>query len=112
MQKSLPVLRPIITLELRMASGTLLNAVTTSTVGAGVSVTGDVEFQVLGDLGDGIVEIQKSIDNVSANYSSIGPDAVFRSPGWCGCRNIATNFFRAVLIRPRRLANATVKYSQ
>lgn len=95
-----------------MASGTLLNAVTVDTVGTGVALSGDVEFSALGFAGGGTIEVQRSIDDVDANYKPVGIEGQFYGPGHCSVRNSGTNYYRGVLRGATETANATLKYNQ
>lgn len=95
-----------------MAAATLLNAVTTNTVGAGVAISGDFEASALGDAGGGMGELQRSIDDVDANYKPVGTEGQFNGAGHCAVRNVGTNYYRGVLRGCSRTANFTLKTNQ
>lgn len=95
-----------------MAATTLLNAVTVNTVGTGVAITGDVDFSALGFMGGGMLEVQRSVDDVDANYKPVGPEGQFIGAGHCTVRNVGTNYYRGVLKGATQTANATLKSNQ
>ena len=95
-----------------MAATTLLNAVTVPTTGTGVAITGDVEFQVDGDMGLGEMLIERSIDDVDANYRLVGVKGRFRGPGLVAVRNVGQNYYRARLAGCKKAANATARAIQ
>ncbi len=95
-----------------MAASTLLNAVTVNTTGAGAAITGDVEFQVDGQTGGGEVLIERSIDDISANYQLVGVRGRFLGAGLVAVRNAGTNYFRARLVKCKAAALVTVRSIQ
>jgi len=74
----------------------LLNAVSVATTSAGVEITGDFEVSCSGPLGGGVAELQRSIDDVAANYSPVGVEGIFFGKGHAAISNVGTNWYRGV----------------
>lgn len=80
-----------------MPTVTLLNAVTTDTVGSGQAMDGPCTVQVQGDGGGGETVIEASIDDVADNYQHIGAVGTVRGNkgGLVHCHFMGGYYIRA-----------------
>ena len=78
---------------------TLLNGVTTDTVGTGASHTGPCSVFVTGTLGGGVVTLEIAPSDTSAKYVSAGRDSVLSQPGSYTVDAQGTYFLRARIDR-------------
>lgn len=94
-----------------MAAVTLLSAVSVDTDGTGQAMSGPCTVQIDGDSGGGRVLIEASIDNVSANFKSVGRDGNL-SKGEGGLLHVqlmGAYYIRARLVGATATASLTVR---
>lgn len=98
-----------------MAVTTLMDAATANATGTGEAITGDFDVTVTGDMAGGVLEIQRSVDDVDGNYQGMDVKGQFRGPGHVTIRNVGTNYYRANLsgvLDSLAPASATMKVNQ
>ncbi len=82
-----------------MATGALLNAVTTNTTGTGVQITGDFEALAQGThYAGGVLELQVADTDTDGDYRPVGREGQWLGPGTpATIRNNGTKYYRGVL---------------
>ena len=93
-------------------SQSLLSNATADTTGTAVSVSGPATIWVRGDFDGAKVEIQSSVDNVSANFRTVGLLAQITAEGEYNSVRYGAHYLRAKLLSAGTSTDLDVSVSQ